>query len=90
MNYNLLHDIYIVIGSYTRMTHTRAYKELIQIHSLDTILETGQYFDLNFKKAHSNKGLDFSRYFKIKLENRVTKISYTRFGKHNNAPHREI
>ena len=81
--------IYTIVDLYTRMAYVRVYKELKPVHSLDTILEAEQYFGFNFKMVQSDNGLEFSRYFEMKLENRGIKIRHTRLGRPNDNAHIE-
>ena len=81
--------IYTVIDLYSRMSFARVYKELKPGHSVNTILEAEQYFGFKFKMVQSDNGLEFSRYFENKLENKGIKIRHTRLCRPNDNAHIE-
>lgn len=81
--------IYTVIDLYTRMAYARVYNDLRPGHSMDTILEAEQYFGFQFKTVQSDNGLEFSKYFEMKLEGKGIKIRHTRLGRPNDNAHIE-
>lgn len=81
--------VYTVIDLYTRMAYARVYGDLKPGHSIDAITEAEQYFGFKFKTVQSDNGLEFSRYFETKLENRGIKIRHTRLGRPNDNAHIE-
>ena len=81
--------IYTVIDLYTRMAYARVYKELRPINSLNTVLEAEEYFGFKFKMVQSDNGLEFTRYFETRLENKGIKIRHTRLGRPNDNAHIE-
>ena len=81
--------IYTVIDLYTRMAYAKVYWDLKPGHSIDAITEAEQYFGFKFKTVQSDNGLEFSRYFEMKLENRGIKIRHTGLGRPNDNAHIE-
>lgn len=81
--------IYTVIDLYTRMSYAKVYEELKPLHSVDTILEAKAYFNFNFKMVQSDNGLEFSNYFRARLEKQGIQIRHTRLGRPNDNAHIE-
>ena len=81
--------IYTIVDLYTRMAYARVYKDLKPIHSLNTILEAEQYFGFSFKTVQSDNGLEFARYFEMRLETKGIQIRHTRLGRPNDNAHIE-